>query len=114
MSSHLLWKAYYEDDLPAFQRYLLAAAYNTKRGGNTVIGSPLGSSPAQARRITPGSALGKVDINGRDATGQTLLHHAASSTAETAIGFVTALIDHPFIDVYLQDHENGWVRNVIG
>ena len=40
--------------------------------------------------------------------GQTLLHHIASSTSEQAIEFASALIEHPLIDLYLQDYENGW------
>lgn len=52
--------------------------------------------------------LTKADINWRDTTGLTLLHHAASSTAENAVDLATALIEHPFIDLYVQDAENGW------
>ncbi|KAK3705718.1 hypothetical protein LTR37_013161 [Vermiconidia calcicola] len=126
MSSYL-WKAYYENDVLAFQKYLEAAAHNARpyaaRGGGagSVIGSPahLGTSPsvsAKARRAgasgTPSSGLGftltKADINARDNTGQTLLHYAASSTAETAFHFASALIEHPLTDIYLQDYENGW------
>lgn len=124
MSSYL-WKSYYENDVLAFRQYLEAAAYNTRphaaRGGNIglVIGSPghATSSPAgsaKSRRVnTPSSGghgvtLTRADINARDATGQTLLHHAVSSTEETAIGFAIALIEHPLIDLYLQDYENGW------
>ncbi|KAK3115515.1 hypothetical protein LTR53_005051 [Teratosphaeriaceae sp. CCFEE 6253] len=128
MSSYL-WKAYYEDDVDTFRQLLLqATVYNTRsstgRGGHatTVIGSPgqLGSSPVyttKGRRggpqSTPGSGahgltLSKADVNWRDSTGLTLLHHAASSTAENAAEYATALIEHPFIDLYVQDAENGW------
>ena len=124
MSSYL-WKAYYEDDVFAFQQLLQNAAtigYNTRasRSGNTgqsaaVIGSPvggyLGSSPtlsAKGKKTAGGYALTKADINARDATGQTLLHHAASSRADTAMAFATALLEHPLTDLYLQDFENGW------
>jgi alpha-tubulin suppressor-like RCC1 family protein len=125
MSSYL-WKAYYENDVLAFQQYLLAAAANarphTARGGygGSMIGSPqqIGSSPSVlARTRRPGAygtssgaglALVKSDLNARDNTGQTLLHHIASSSSDTAIGFATALVEHPLIDLYLQDWENGW------
>lgn len=126
MSSYL-WKAYYENDVLAFRHYLQAAAYNTRphaaRGGNfgSVIGSPghLGSSPTASKSrkpsgpVTPASGghgftLTKADVNARDGTGQTLLHLAASSTADTAIGFASAIIEHPLVDLYLQDYENGW------
>ena len=127
MSSYL-WKAYYENDVLSFRQVLQAAAYSTRhsaaRGGNVgpVIGSPghVGSSPMitskgrkSARPVTPGSggygsALTKADVNARDSTGQTILHCAASSAAETAIEFASALIEHPLADLYLQDYENGW------
>jgi alpha-tubulin suppressor-like RCC1 family protein len=38
----------------------------------------------------------------------TLLHHAASSTTENALEFAQALVEHPLIDLYLQDAENSW------
>ena len=126
MSSHL-WKAYYEDDLESFRKHLEAAVYNTRpyasRGGNVgpAVGSPggLGTSPVlvtkprKAGPATPSSlghgvALTKADVNWRDSTSLTLLHHAASSSAETASSFATALIEYPFIDLYVQDAENGW------
>ncbi|KAK3050592.1 hypothetical protein LTR09_008232 [Extremus antarcticus] len=122
MSSYL-WKAYYENDVLAFQQYLAAATNSrpyTARGG-PVTGSPaqIGTSPnvsAKARRPghhgTPlsshGHGLSKSDVNARDNTGQTLLHHIASWTASEAIGFASALIEHPSVDLYLQDYENGW------
>jgi hypothetical protein len=33
---------------------------------------------------------------------------AVSSTAENAIEFVEALLEHPAIDIYVQDVESGW------
>ena len=127
MSSYL-WKAYYENDVLAFRQHLQAAAYNarshTARGGNSgsVMSTPghAASSPivvSKSRRpagpSTPGSGshgltLTKADVNARDNTGQTILHHAASSTADTAIEFASELIEHPQTDLYLQDYENGW------
>jgi len=38
----------------------------------------------------------------------TILHHAASSCEESAVAFATALIEHPLVDLYVQDYENGW------
>jgi alpha-tubulin suppressor-like RCC1 family protein len=130
MSSHL-WQAYYEDDVDIFRQLLAPAVsnvrlHNTKAGPNfhvgslgSAIGSPAqhGSSPIHSARSrkpnTPGGhsshlVLTKSDINWRDAHGLTILHHAASSTSENAIAFATALIEHPLIDLYLQDLENGW------
>ncbi|EME89297.1 uncharacterized protein MYCFIDRAFT_126382 [Pseudocercospora fijiensis CIRAD86] len=127
MSSHL-WKFFYEDDFASFERFLEGAAHNARpqvpraaqqHGIGPLIGSPEhGLSPSLAtrnRRVpTPKSpaggavALSKADINHRDALGRTLLHHAASSASESALAFATALIDHPYIDLYSQDLENGW------
>ncbi|KAI9807563.1 MAG: hypothetical protein M1825_005503 [Sarcosagium campestre] len=52
--------------------------------------------------------LTRADINVRDCSGLTLLHHSASMSSQNAIVYATALIEHPLIDIYLQDHENGW------
>ena len=52
--------------------------------------------------------LTRADVNLRDRNGLTILHHAASLSTRQAVGFATALIDHPLIDLYLQDEENGW------
>ncbi|KAK1054827.1 hypothetical protein LTS16_000472 [Friedmanniomyces endolithicus] len=126
--SSSLWKAYYEDDVDAFRQLLLqTTVYNTRpgtgRGGNASTGVgglvQLGTSPVYTTKgrkggpATPGSGphavgLTRADINWRDATGLTLLHHAASSTAKKAVDYATALIEHPLIDLYVQDAENGW------
>ncbi|KKY21060.1 putative btb domain and ankyrin repeat protein [Diplodia seriata] len=52
--------------------------------------------------------LTRADVNSKDANGLTLLHHAASSTSANALGFATALLEHPLTDLYAQDLENGW------
>jgi alpha-tubulin suppressor-like RCC1 family protein len=57
-----------------------------------------------AKVINP--VLSRAEINSRDHVGLTLLHRAASSTSK--IGFALALIEHPSIDLYVQDPENGW------
>lgn len=71
-----------------------------------------GTSPtltAKARKNGGvGVTLTRADINWRDAHGLTLLHHASSTTGENGFGFAAALIDHPQIDLYVQDQENGW------
>jgi alpha-tubulin suppressor-like RCC1 family protein len=127
MSSHL-WKAYYEDDVDVFRQLLEASVANARqlgvRGGNNGINSSVGSpggmstSPtmsAKARKASgfglgnnSGITLTKSDINWKDASGMTILHHAASSCEESAVAFATALIEHPLVDLYVQDHENGW------
>lgn len=131
-----LWRYYYEDDVDRFRHLLETSGYNdgrqtTPRGGQAgsvgaVVGSPSGlaTSPnlnTKNRKAsghvgglgTPssgGAVVGvtRADINWRDANGLTILHHAASSLSETAVVFATALVEHPLIDLYLQDLENGW------
>jgi hypothetical protein len=87
-------------------------------GGNTSFGT----SPRNAQKSRkpagfgtgPGSArhghggLGRGEVNSRDHAGLTVLLRAASSTAENAISFVEALLEHPAIDLYAQDPESGW------
>jgi alpha-tubulin suppressor-like RCC1 family protein len=130
--SSLLWKAYYEDDVDLFRQLLEASVANARQlgvrgggGGNGVnfsVGSPGGMSTsptmlAKSRKASAFGSLGlgsngitftKADINWRDTSGLTILHHAASSCEESAFAFATALIEHPLIDLYVQDHENGW------
>ncbi|RFU73170.1 hypothetical protein TARUN_9088 [Trichoderma arundinaceum] len=55
-----------------------------------------------------GSGLTKAEVNSRDHAGLTLLLRASSSTDPNALAFVQALIDHPLIDLYVQDPESGW------
>jgi alpha-tubulin suppressor-like RCC1 family protein len=72
-----------------------------------------GASPmlsAKGRKVAGASTitLTRSDVNSRDGAGLTILHHAASSTTENAVGFAQALLDHPLVDLYIQDIENGW------
>lgn len=52
--------------------------------------------------------LGRAEINMKDYAGLTILHRAVSSTSTNAIKFALALIEHPMIDLYIQDLESGW------
>ncbi|OMP88588.1 BTB/POZ domain-containing protein 1 [Diplodia seriata] len=130
--SGYLWKYYLEDDVGAFRHLLEGTASFARPSAPRIntgasfgqaspaafIGSPgsLGTSPTlttRARRDfggTPRSATGltRADVNSKDANGLTLLHHAASSTSANALGFATALLEHPLTDLYAQDLENGW------
>ncbi|KAK6442567.1 hypothetical protein LTR95_001190 [Oleoguttula sp. CCFEE 5521] len=122
MSSYL-WKAYYEDDVDEFRRLLEATASGSRsagvRGGSGfAVGSPggLGTSPTLLSKVRKVSAHGvasvggltRAEINWRDANGLTLLHHVASSVLASALEFAAALVEHPQIDLYLQDFESGW------
>jgi inhibitor of Bruton tyrosine kinase len=119
--SHQLWKSYWENDVDRFRRLLAPAshsqggAYPSKSPG-TGVGSPggFGGSPrivAKGRRAVGGgggAGFSRAEINSRDHAGLTLLLRASSSPAGTAIAFAEALLDHPAIDLYLQDPESGW------
>ncbi|RYO92369.1 hypothetical protein DL766_000337 [Monosporascus sp. MC13-8B] len=126
--SHLLWKYYWENDVDKFRRQLASAGHThppPKGSGPGVgVGSPVafGSSPRnvpKSRKVSgpaagtatsknTGNTLGKNEVNSRDHAGLTLLLRAASSTSPTALSFVQALLDHPAIDIYIQDPESGW------
>ncbi|CAJ2505099.1 Uu.00g124930.m01.CDS01 [Anthostomella pinea] len=124
--SHLLWKHYWENDVDKFRRLLAPAGYTqtlSKRAA-AGVGSPgaLGSSPravVKSRKSSgfgagfggpknAGNNLGKAEVNSRDHSGLTILLRAASSTSSNAVDFVQALLDHPAIDLYVQDPESGW------
>jgi alpha-tubulin suppressor-like RCC1 family protein len=134
---NLLWKYYLEDDVDKFRRLLENAGqglqYPSK--GHTGVsglstsfgvaaGSPIGlatpprtaaksrkvSGPAGAASVTRGAhtTVSRGELNSRDHAGLTILHRAVSSTAPNAISFALALIEHPAIDLYIQDTESGW------
>ena len=129
--SGYLWKYYLEDDVDNFRRVLLESGYTTRAGGGGAtqkghaggkeniglgIGSPgsFGTSPTlvvKSRKDVEqqaGLTLTRSDINHRDSSGRTLLHLAASSNAENAFEFASALLEHPLTDIYVQDNENAW------
>ncbi|KAK1579852.1 BTB/POZ domain-containing protein [Colletotrichum navitas] len=128
--SHLLWKYYWENDVERFRRLLAPAAHASQTstrspgiGAASLGGSPgpYGTSPRnlKTRKASTGgigaatckninSNLGKAEINSRDHAGLTVLLRAASSPDSAAILFVQALLDHPAIDLYVQDPESGW------
>jgi alpha-tubulin suppressor-like RCC1 family protein len=126
--SGYLWKYYLEDDVDNF-RHVLSTTTHTGRGptpkslggwqggahATTVNSSPgsYGASPmfsGKGRKLglAATASISRADINSRDASGLTLLHHAASSTAESAVEFAQALLEHQWADLYIQDVENGW------
>ncbi|KUI69895.1 BTB/POZ domain-containing protein 1 [Cytospora mali] len=128
--SHLLWKSYYDDNVDKFRRLLAPAGYTAQSASKSPnigaggAGSPgaFGTSPrnvAKARKASgfgPGAGnarsgntnFGRAEVNSRDHVGLTILLRAASSTSENAIAFVEILLDHPAIDIYVQDPESGW------
>ncbi|KAI9810122.1 MAG: hypothetical protein M1826_003754 [Phylliscum demangeonii] len=93
-------------------------------GRHVAVGASASTGTSKHRRIDvgltgPGTGtrtkedwsaliLTRLDVNLQDRNGLTVLHHAASSSAPNAAGFAIALVDHPLVDLYLQDAENGW------
>ncbi len=127
--THQLWKSYWEDDVDRFRRLLAPAGHAAQNGTwGSSLGAGTGSSPGygtspraagKSRKLQGlgtsfGNARhghggpGRSEVNSRDHAGLTLLLRAASSTADNAISFVEALLDHPAIDIYAQDPESGW------
>lgn len=132
--SHLLWKYFWDQDVDKFRR-LLEPSLNTAHGlskspgvGNNpayLVSSPVAAPAAYPRHgskqrklsalsATPGKSkdagiiIGRSEINSRDHAGLSILLRVASSTKPTASEFARALLDHPAIDVYIQDAESGW------
>jgi len=88
----------------------LASSPNLTSKSPRQPGSSTAKPPSQ--NITPKSlanvTLSRANINWRDSHGVTLLHHIASSTSENASEFAIALLQLPFLDLYIQDDESGW------
>ena len=64
----------------------------------------LGQSPINTH---VGAASTEV-ANVRDPMGRTVLHLACSSVDPASMPFLQALLEHPLIDVNVQDMESGW------
>jgi alpha-tubulin suppressor-like RCC1 family protein len=126
--SGFLWKYYLEDDVDNF-RHVLSTTAHTGRGTtpkssvgwqsgvhaaavNSSPGSygasPMPSGKGRKMGLATTASITRADINSRDPAGLTILHHAASSTVESAVDFAQALLEHPWADLYIQDVENGW------
>ncbi|KAL8649979.1 MAG: hypothetical protein Q9226_005340 [Calogaya cf. arnoldii] len=67
-----------------------------------------GAPSTKGAKSQPLLELTRADVNTRDSSGCTLLHHIASSTNEHAVNFASALLDVPLLDLYAQDAENAW------
>lgn len=126
----ILWRAFFEDDVDKFRTVLANASYGTAaattkgKASEKSIASSYGTSPSthqphgrgievrnpSGSRVKPtqGSTFTQAGINLRDNAGLTLLHHIASSTNSSASQFVFALLEVPFLDLYIQDAESGW------
>ncbi|KAI4112455.1 MAG: hypothetical protein LQ345_006399 [Seirophora villosa] len=67
-----------------------------------------GNSTTKSTRSAASLLLTRADVNIKDSTGCTLLHHIASSSSEEAHQFAVALLAIPLLDLYVQDAESGW------
>ncbi|KAF3761552.1 hypothetical protein M406DRAFT_347904 [Cryphonectria parasitica EP155] len=129
-----LWKAWVDHDVDRFRRLLAPAGYGAQGASKSPHigtggpgGSPgaFGTSPRIATKMRKGSGLGpgggggpggrsgntnfgRAEVNSRDHAGLTILLRASSSTSEDAIAFVETLLNHPAIDLHVQDPESGW------
>ncbi|KAI1436195.1 hypothetical protein GGR50DRAFT_702061 [Xylaria sp. CBS 124048] len=127
-----LWRCFWDDDIDNFRRLLTPASYSQATpkspGPGPGIGIGIGSagvsgtsprSVTKSRKVSafgaglPGAkasagASGRAEVSSRDFCGLTLLLRAASSASPNAAAFVEALLEHPSIDIYVQDPESGW------
>ncbi|KAL8825414.1 MAG: hypothetical protein Q9191_004433 [Dirinaria sp. TL-2023a] len=127
--STLLWKYFFENDVQKFRQVLENAVHNPSAGSskNSVVGRGgiTGTTPSPGTSLSASPTLSKgkrvhgaqtrgnptssrIDVNWQDQHGVTLLHYIATSPKETAFGFAQALIQVPFLDLYIQDAESGW------
>ncbi|KAE9380322.1 hypothetical protein N431DRAFT_324061 [Stipitochalara longipes BDJ] len=134
--SNLLWRYYHNEEVERFRHLLSNGSHNTQyipksfggALGAHIVGGSVGSpggfatsprSVVKGRKISgqggtlgagkgSNSGLGRAEVNSRDHAGLTILHRAVSSSSKSAISFAVALLEHPSIDLYIQDTENGW------
>jgi len=134
--SNLLWRYYHNEEVERFRHLLSSGSHSTQYTskshggalGTHIVGGSIGSpsgfatsprSVVKGRKASGqagalgaskggGQGLGRAEVNSRDHAGLTILHRAVSSSSESAISFAMALVEHPAIDLYIQDTENGW------
>jgi inhibitor of Bruton tyrosine kinase len=95
----------------AFQRLLDGSSPNDRGGHSGASGVGLSSSGGKSwgrgSTLTT-TGINSCDINARDSLGRTVLHLACSSVDPVGIEYVKMLLDHPAIDVNIQDTESQW------
>ena len=71
-----------------------------------------GTSSSGPRSWTNGSILcssgGIVDVNAKDSLGRTVLHRVCSSLEPGTVDYLRMLLNHPSINVNVQDSESRW------
>ncbi|KAL8832934.1 MAG: hypothetical protein Q9170_004637 [Blastenia crenularia] len=78
------------------------------KGRGVVGGGNHGHVPTKGVKNASFLILTRSDVNCKDLSGCTLLHHIASSPNEDALHFATAILEIPLLDLYAQDAESGW------
>lgn len=122
--SYFLWEYFYNEEFNKFQKLLSESSQDTLplhsvkiRNSSSHPDNDENNSPLRHlsnRRRTSGykdtlhSGLSRAEINSRDYAGLTILHRVVSSKSIYMIPFAKALLDHPAINIYAQDTENGW------
>lgn len=106
--------AYTLKNQKAFRQLLDRATAATSSASNASgAGAAGGSSSSGPRSWTISSMLGSaatvpVDINAKDALGRTVLHRVCSSLEPAGIDYLRMLLNHPLINVNVQDLESRW------
>lgn len=72
-----------------------------------LAGIPLPSPGHRGKRASVGQHE-QINVNQRDHLGRTVLHLAAADSGPRATELVAILLNHPSINVNLQDAESGW------
>lgn len=96
-------------------RQLLDRAHpaNSNASGGTGSGTLGGTSSSGPRSWTNSSVLTSnattiVDVNAKDTFGRTVLHRVCSSSEQAGIDYLRMLLNHPSINVNVQDTESKW------
>jgi ankyrin repeat protein len=103
--------AYAQKNQKAFRQLLDRTSASTSGGSlNTGAGGLSCSGPRSwtLASVLGGGASTLIDVNVKDSLGRTVLHRACSSLEPSAIDYVRMLLDHPMINVNVQDTESRW------
>ncbi|KAJ4479374.1 hypothetical protein J3R30DRAFT_3702623 [Lentinula aciculospora] len=92
----------------AFQRLLSSSNTSSGSGDTACLGGlSIGSSP-RSLKTKASREDDRIDVNGRDRLGRTVLHIASASIDASSVEYVRLLLKHPEINVNLHDWESQW------
>lgn len=98
-------------NISGFKRYLDGLEQFDAPGGGGKAGGKTGShsGPKSWTMSSLSSAPKKPDPNGKDELGKTVLHLICSTADDPrSYDFLAVLLNHPYIQVNIQDQESGW------